>query len=283
MVIMDDKLDKLEETSQTSTEIANTWNSAQENLLAAIADRANCYRWLHNECYSRYETYNFYLTVPSVVLSAVTGSATIGLTSLFNPESQKGASIVIGLFTLGCGALTSVNQFMKTSQYSEAHRTASIAYGKLHRVISSELSLRRDQRLNALEFIKVVRSEQDRLHETSPHILKSIIAKFREDFKDHVDLEKPEIVGDLDHVQVNKSRKYDDPTPTAPRVGSPQPSFYYNSRKIKPHPNQSSATAPPLEDTVRADLPVASPCPANEPGRGSTSLPQSANPNQQTC
>jgi hypothetical protein len=247
---MDDKVD---ECSQTSTEIASTWNSAHENLLASIADRANCYRWLHNECHGKYELYNFYLTIPSIVLSAVTGSATIGLTSIFSEEDQKSASITIGLLTLGCGALTSVNQFMKTSQYSEAHRSASVAYGKLHRVISSELALRRDQRTNALDFLKHIRTEQDRLQETSPIILKSVIEKFRKEFKDHRELEKPEIVGDLDHVQVNRTRKYDEPTPTAPRMVYQPPSFVYKTSRVTPL--LSSSTAPRLEETTKADHP----------------------------
>ena len=115
---MDDKVD---ECSQTSTEIASTWNSAHENLLASIADRANCYRWLHNECHGKYELYNFYLTIPSIVLSAVTGSATIGLTSIFSEEDQKSASITIGFLKLGFGALTSVYHLLYSYNYSDAH------------------------------------------------------------------------------------------------------------------------------------------------------------------
>jgi hypothetical protein len=176
---MDDKLDKLEATSETSSEIASSWNTGHEVLLASIADRSNCYRWLHEKSQIRFDGYNFYLTIPSIVVSGLAGSATIGLTSVFPNDFQKMASVVIGLFTLGCGVLTSLNQYMKTSQFAEAHRSAAIAHGKLHRVISSELALRRDQRVNAMEFIKMVRSEQDRLQETSPSIPESVINHFR--------------------------------------------------------------------------------------------------------
>ena len=207
---MDDKLDKLEATSETSSEIASSWNNGHEVLLASIADRSNCYRWLHEKSQIRFDGYNFYLTIPSIVVSGLAGSATIGLTSLFPNDFQKVASVVIGLFTLGCGVLTSLNQYMKTSQFAEAHRSAAIAHGKLHRVISSELALRRDQRVNAMEFIKMVRSEQDRLQETSPSIPESVINHFKRHFKDNTSVEKPEIIGDLDHVSVNKSMKNED-------------------------------------------------------------------------
>lgn len=138
------------------------------------------------------------------------GSATIATPSMLSEQNQKTAGIVVGLFTLACGVLTSINQYMKTSQFSEAHRQAAIAYGKLHRVISSELAMRRDQRVNAMDFIKVVRSEQDRLQETTPNILDSVIDQFRFHFKDVTDVDKPEIVGDLDHVSVNVAQKHDE-------------------------------------------------------------------------
>lgn len=198
-----------DEESQTSTQIAYTWNSSHEALLSAIAERSNCNRWLHNKCQRNYDVYNFYLTIPSILISALTGSATMGLTTLFPEDSIRGVSILIGLLTLGCGALTSINQYMKTSQFSEAHRAAAVAYGKLHRLISSELILRKDQRVRASDFISTIRAEQDRLEEISPIIMGSVIREFKREFKDNKDLEKPEIVGDLDKVLVNMSQKHE--------------------------------------------------------------------------
>lgn len=205
---MEEKLEKLEDTSETSSVIASTWNSSHEALLASIGDRCNCYRWLHEKCQTTFDKYNFYLTVPSVIISTLAGSATIASPSMLPETSQKTAGIVIGLCTLACGVLTSVNQYMKTSQFAESHRLSAIAYGKLHRVIASELALRRDQRASALDFIKIVRSEQDRLQETSPNILDTVIEEFRRQFKD-IAADKPEIVGDIDRVQINVEQKHD--------------------------------------------------------------------------
>ena len=230
-----------EEESQTSTQIANTWNSSHEVLLSAIAERSNCNRWLHNKCQRKYDIYNFYLTVPSIVISTLSGSATIGLTTLFPEHSVKGVSILIGLLTLGCGALTSINQYMKTSQFSEAHRAAAVAYGKLHRMISSELILRRDQRATAYEFISIVRAEQDRLEETSPMIMGGIIKEFKEEFKDNKELEKPEIIGDLDKVMVNMSHKNEEPTLNNKRMNTYKSIYYAKAGQIMPAPETPKA------------------------------------------
>lgn len=216
---MDEKLEKLEDTSESSSEIAHTWNSSHELLLASIGDRCNCYRWLHEKCQSIFEKYNFYLTVPSVIISTLAGSATIASPTMLSEQNQKTAGIIIGLGTLACGVLTSINQYMKSSQYAESHRLAAIAFGKLHRVIASELALRRDQRANALDFIKIVRSEQDRLQETCPNILDAAIREFRIQFKD-IAADKPEIVGDITRVRINVEQKHDRYELSPPRRSS---------------------------------------------------------------
>jgi hypothetical protein len=91
---------------------------------------------------------------------------------------------------------------MKSAQLVEAHRTAALAYGKLYRVILTELSMHRSSRGNPFTFLKMIRSEQDRLQETSPTVLPHIIAAFNARFKENTHLQRPEITGDLDHIVI---------------------------------------------------------------------------------
>jgi hypothetical protein len=99
-----------------------------------------------------------------------------------------------------------MNQYIKSQQMMESHRAAALSQGKLYRMISNELALRRDQRTNALEFLRVVRIEQDRLENMSPNILPQVIERFNKQFKDR-DIEKPEVAGDLDEVLINHGVK----------------------------------------------------------------------------
>lgn len=194
--------------SQTSTEIAATWNSGHEELLASIADRANCSRWLHSKCQNIYQRWNVLLSIPSIVVSTVAGSATIGMPGVTNdPIVTRWATIAIGIMTLSSGVLTTINQYMKTAQCAEAHRAASVAYAKLHRLISVELAIRRDQRVNALEFLRSIRDEQDKLTDNAPTILEKVIKEFKLEFESNSDLQKPEIAGNLDHVKINRNIK----------------------------------------------------------------------------
>ena len=193
--------------SETSTEIVASWNDSQEKLLKSIAERSNCMRWLHTQCNLHFENMNFYLTIPNVVISTLNGSFTMSLTSLFpDPSQQKYATTIIGLISILSAVLITMNQYVKSQQMSEAHRSAGLSYGKLHRHIMNELSMRRDQRSNGLDFLKHVRIEIDRLENTAPGILPYIIARFNRQFANK-EIEKPEITGDLDRVDINTEVK----------------------------------------------------------------------------
>lgn len=204
---MDIDKDESKSYSETSTEIVASWNVNQENLLKGIAERSNCMRWLHTESNQYFENLNFYFTIPNVIISTLNGSFTMSLTSLFpEPASQKSATTLIGLISIFSAVLITMNQYVKSQQMMEAHRAAGLSYGKLYRVIMNELALRRDQRSNGLDFLKVVRVEIDRLENTAPTILPFIIRKFSVRFADR-DIEKPEITGDLDPVSINTDIK----------------------------------------------------------------------------
>lgn len=224
---MDDGQGNDGQHSEASTSLSSTWNSFQEGLLKSISERSNCMRWLHNQCQLYFESMNFYLTIPNVIISTLNGSFTMSLTSLFPDEGQQRyATTIIGLVSIFSAVLITMNQYVKSQQMMEAHRAAGLAYGKLYRVITNELALRRDQRQNALDFLKAVRQEQDRLENSSPSILPAIIKKFNKQFE-HRNIEKPEIAGDLDEVNVNKTRRHQNtedsyvysPRPVVPDIG----------------------------------------------------------------
>ena len=179
-----------------------SWQKEEERLLAGIGDRCNGYQWLHIQSQIHFENMNLGLTLPSIMLSAITGSVTIGLTSLVPPEYQTVATTILGSLTISAGVLTTVNQYMKSASLAEAHRAAALAYGKLYRTILTELSLRREERQEVKEFLKMVCAKQDRLQEMSPSISPRIIASFNTTFSANKELKKPEVAGGLEHITV---------------------------------------------------------------------------------
>lgn len=198
----DDKLSDIGSTDSSS------WNDKQEELMKAISERSNGMRWLHTQCNIYFEKANFYLTIPNVVLTTINGGFTMSLPALL-PDGASGRIVttVLGLVSIFSAMLITMNQYIKSQQMMESHRAAALAYSKLYRMISNELSLRRDQRTNALDFLKFVRIEQDRLESMSPSILPHVIKLFNLQFE-HRNIEKPEITGDLDPVKINVKNRH---------------------------------------------------------------------------
>jgi len=226
-------------TSTVVINIADTWSASQEKLLKAISERSNCMRWLHTQCTGYFETLNFYFTIPNIVISTLNGSITMSLTALFpNPRDQQNATTVIGLVSILSAVLITMNQYVKSQQMAEAHHSAGLSYGKLYRTIMNELALRRDQRTNGLEFLKQVRSEIDRLESTEPPILPFAVKQFNKQFLTSA-IEKPEITGDLDPVEINTTTEDSETMAALPDSSSP---FIQEPPEIPPKTLPKSVT-----------------------------------------
>ena len=177
------------------------WNSQIERIIAEQGERALCYCWLHNHSEKMYSSYYNYIALPTIVLSTVAGTASIGSQTLFNDPVIS--SVSIGTISLIVGVLNTISTHFGWAKRSEAHRQTGIAYSKIHRFILVELSLPRSERMQAGDMLKVVREQLDRLQETSPQIPDTVIRKFKSTFGDTTpDLSKPEITNGLDPIVV---------------------------------------------------------------------------------
>jgi len=102
--------------------------------------------------------------------------------------------------------LTTLGNFLRYAQGSEAHRVAGISWGKFQRQIAVELAINPNERIDAMDFLKICRAELDRLIEQSPPIPDVIIAEFEKEFKNQPDIKKPEICHGLEHTRVFEDR-----------------------------------------------------------------------------
>lgn len=179
------------------------WTEHHENILIEWADKATCFRWLHAKSHIDYSRANTWFTIPVIVMSTLTGTANFAQ-DRFPAESRPMISSVIGTVNIFAGILTTIQQFLKISEYNEAHRVSSISWGKFYRNIKVELAKDPKERTNVSQLIKTQKEEFDRLMETSPPISEKIIIRFKREFCDEngpnydPDLKKPEICGALE-------------------------------------------------------------------------------------
>lgn len=194
----------------------NGWTNSLELLVAEWADKAACYRWMHERTAAKFAGYNMMFTIPVIVFSTVTGTANFGVNSLLPDQSYaKYASAAIGGVSLLTGLISTVANFLRYAQASEAHRVAGISWGKFQRFIGTELALHPNERMDAMSFLKMGRIELDRLIEQSPAIPQDVIRTFDREFKRKKDIKRPEIAGGIEHTKI-----FDDKETRLARVAS---------------------------------------------------------------
>ena len=158
------------------------WKEYHENILVDWADKAVCYRWLHSKSSSKYIRLRNLYTIPVIILSTLTGTANFALQRV--PEKYQGyCQIGIGSLNILAGIITTISQFLKINELSEAHRVSSISWDKFYRNIRVELVKCPEDRINVGYLIKSCKDEYDRLIETSPTIDANIINEFNKIFK----------------------------------------------------------------------------------------------------
>lgn len=178
-----------------------SWNSQLEKILSDEGERALCYSWLHDRSEKLYSRLSTMITLPSIVMATLSGSASIGVPALVTDTGI--ANIVIGLITLSVAILTTVNSYFAWAKRSESHRIADITYKKIYKFILIELALPRTERMSAKDMLKVVRDESGRLEETSPQVPDIIIYDFKKRFAMTTpDVTKPEITNGLHPIYV---------------------------------------------------------------------------------
>ena len=181
-----------------------SWNSQLEKIIAEEGERSLCFSWLHDRVEKRYSSLSTQITLPSIVLATVSGSASIGIGQFI--IDPKVANTVIGVFTLTVAILTTVQSYFAWAKRSESHRISAISYKKLYRFILIELALARSERMAAKDMLKLVRDDSQRLAEISPQIPDPIIEDFKKRFADTTpEVTKPEITNGLDPIYVYPS------------------------------------------------------------------------------
>ena len=171
------------------------WTPDHETILVEWADKAMCYRWLHTRANAMYSTLNAWYTVPVIIISTLTGTANFAQDRV--PLNYQGVFVMfVGAFNILAGIISTIQQFLKITQLNESHRVSSIAWDKFYRNIKIELAKHPNERMHAVQMIKMSKEEYDRLMETSPNIPPEIILMFKTSFQNsenYEDIVKPEI------------------------------------------------------------------------------------------
>ena len=195
-----------------------TWKSHHEDILVEWADKANCYKWLHNKSYHKYNHKRNIFTIPVIILSTLTGTANFALERV-PEESQALCSVIIGSINIIAGIITTVAQFLKLNELSEGYKISSLSWDKFYRNIKMELLKSADERTDVTYFLRLCKDEYDRLMETSPDIDNDILIQFKKILTDAKDPEKKKIKLQV-YDELNKPELFDEIRSIKPKVNT---------------------------------------------------------------
>lgn len=177
------------------------WKNEEEEILREWSDKAQCYRWLHARAHTLYRRKHAMFTIPVIILSTITGTANFAQ-DRFPPEYVNYFVMGVGSLNILAGIISTIAQFLKVAELNEAHRVASIAWGKFNRRITIELARHPDDRSPVFDFMKSTKEEYDRLMETSPQIPVEILGAFKLEFGDLKEMILPEILGRMETTKI---------------------------------------------------------------------------------
>jgi len=130
------------------------WTKSTEDLLISWADIALCYTWIFDKSYRHYNHVNYRFTIPVIVFSTITGTLYMSFGNLLNEDQAKTGQIIVGGVNIFIGILSTLQNFFRYAQQSEANLSATRDWAKLHRNIKIELSIERQNRKDASEFVR---------------------------------------------------------------------------------------------------------------------------------
>jgi hypothetical protein len=173
------------------------WNQDDDKILKEWVDKSACFKWLHEQSYKKYKKSYLRQMIPVIVISTLTGAANFALDRISDEKNRSYASIAVGSFNIIAAMISTVSQFLKTSELKEGHNIAAKSWDKFNRSLKLELQRNPEERSNKRELFNISMKEYDRLVEISPDIPTSVIIQFRHLYKDSIDLIKPESTGHI--------------------------------------------------------------------------------------
>jgi hypothetical protein len=179
-----------------------SWNNTLEDMIAQEGEKCSGLAWLYGESERFYEQHNNWIALPVIILSTVTGFIS-GSSQLLFPNPTA-ASVGVGLASLATGVLSTVGSYFAWAKKTEGCRISALQYSKLQKFIAIEMSLPKNERIQAKDMLKMIRETAERLMETSPAIPIVILERYKEKFSEDIEIAHPEITNGIHKLTVNR-------------------------------------------------------------------------------
>lgn len=175
------------------------WNTELENVIAGMGEDCRGYAWIHQKSEVVYSRYESFISIPVILLSSVVGFLSASSGSVIPASAETSA--VLGAVSVGVAFLQTLSSKFGWAKRSEGHRVAYLSYSELFEFINVEMKLRRDERMNPDDMIKMLRENMKRLKSTSPSLPEGVLERFKKEFSGE-DVSKPAETNGLAKITV---------------------------------------------------------------------------------
>ena len=167
-------------------------------MLAKNGEQFLCLSKAHDSAQRWTANYHTYLTIPTIILSGLSGLGAVGSESLL---PFHGSTTLVGLISFTCATLQTISSYFSFSSRAANHRNASTQYAKLSSLISFELSLPRAERMSADKLLALIKDESSRLLESAPQLPATVIREFKIQNKD-ANVSVPAVLNGLEPIDI---------------------------------------------------------------------------------
>ena len=144
----------------------NVWHESNELFFKSLGDEAQLQALCHMKSHEEFSVRSMKYQLPIIILSVMCGSGNFVSTSF--PDNQATIILGVGVLSIFTSIISSVAQYLKLAEKSEAHRIAFVSWEKYYNNIRFQLSKRREEREELVNYMSSITNEYQRLQEISP-------------------------------------------------------------------------------------------------------------------
>jgi len=179
------------------TNLDELWTKEKEDVLKSYAEESECMYVTYTKEYLRYKKYGHFFTIPSIIISTVTGLLAFDA----NFSGSANGPTVIGSLNILVAIIGTIYKVLKYSELEAQFAFLAGEHLKLHSEIQSTLLKSPEERDNALEFMRKIENRRMQLIDDAPVVSDATKNKFKRKYK-NTHFEMPLLLNKLSHVKI---------------------------------------------------------------------------------
>ena len=145
----------------------NNWSLKKEETLNNWCFESELYIWLHNYNAEYYERLDKFLSIPAIIISAITSTA---LFSSLGLEDNSIVIIIFGILLIIGVFLQSSRDYLKVSELIHQNRNSSKLYQIISNDIEEQLNEEENEREDGTKFLQKIKNKINNIILNSPPI-----------------------------------------------------------------------------------------------------------------